>query len=64
MVLVGFYGAFGGVGAIMMGWHKLEVDTFAANEGFETGGSLIVEHLKYGAEATVSKMGVQGGIVP
>ena len=62
MVLVGLYGAFGSVGAMMTGWHKLEVDNFAVHEGFETGGALVVEHLENGAEAMVSKMGVQGGI--
>ena len=64
MVLVGLYGAFNSVGAMMMVWHKLEVYTFAVHEGFETGGALVVEHLKYGAEATVNEMGVQGGIDP
>ena len=48
----------------MMGWHKLEVNTFTVHEGFETGGTLIVGHLKYGTEATVSEMGVQVGICP
>ena len=64
MVLVGLHGAFGGIGAIMMGWHNLEVNTIAVHEGFDTGGALIVKHLKDGAEATVSEMGVQGGIGP
>ena len=64
MFLVDLYGEFGGLGAMMMGWHKLEFDTFAVNEGFETGGSLVVEHLKDGAEATVSGIGVQGRIGP
>ena len=58
------YGTFSGIGEMMIGWHKLEVDTFAANESFETEGALVVEHMKDGAEATVSDMGVQGGIGP
>ena len=43
---------------------QVGVYTFAVHEGFETGGALVVEHLKYGAEATVNEMGVQGGIDP
>ena len=56
------YCAFDGVGVMMMGYHKLEVDTFAVNEIFETERALVVEHMKDGAEATVSKKGVQSGI--
>ena len=56
------YGVFGGVVAIMMGWLKLEVDSFAVHEGFETSEALVVEYLKYGAEATVSEIRVQVGI--
>ena len=48
------YGAFGSVVAMMMGWHKLEVNTFDVHEVFLTGRALVVEHLKYGPEATVS----------
>ena len=62
MVPLGLYGTFSGVGKMMMGWHKLEVDTFAVNKSFETEGALVVEHMKDGAEATVSKKGVQSGI--
>ena len=49
---------FGGVGAMMVGWHKLELGTFAVHGGFETGGALVVDNLKYGVEATVSNMRV------
>ena len=56
------YGTVSGVGVMMMGRHKFEVDNFDVNEGFETGGALVVGHLKDGAEATVSEMGVQGVI--
>ena len=61
VVLVGLYGAFGGVGVMMMVWHKLEVDTFTVHEGFETGRALIVKHLEDG-EPVASEMVVQGGI--
>ena len=64
MAFLGLYGAFGGIGAMKMGWKNLEFDTFTVHEGFETGGTLIVGHLKYGTEATVSEMGVQVGICP
>ena len=56
------YGEFEDVGVMMMVRHKLEVDTFTVREFFETGGALVVDHLKYGAEAMVSDIGVQGGI--
>ena len=62
VVLVSLYVEFDGVGAMNMGWKKLEVDTFAVHEGFDTVGALVVKHLKDGAEATVSEMAVQGGI--
>ena len=53
MVLVGLYVAFGRIGAMMMGCHNFEVDTFTMHEDFETSGALVVKHLKDGAQATV-----------
>ena len=64
MILVGLHGTFSGVGAILLGWHKLEVHTFAVHEGFETDRAFFVEHLEYGVEVMVSDMVLQGGIVP
>ena len=55
------YGAFGGIGAMKMGWKNLEFDTFTVHEGFETGRALIVKHLEDG-EPVASEMVVQGGI--
>ena len=62
VVPLGLYGTFSGIDEMMIGWHKLEVDTFAVNESFDIEGELFVEHMKDGAEATVSKKGVQSGI--
>ena len=49
---------------MMMGCHKLEVDTFAVHEDFQTGGTLVVKHMENWAEATVSEIEVQVGIGP
>ena len=62
MVLVGLYCTFDGVGVMMMGYHKLEVDTFAVNEIFETDGALVVDNMKDGEETTVIYIGVQGDL--
>ena len=64
MVLVVLYSVFGGVVAMMMGWNKFKVETFALHEGFENGRALVFKRMKDGAEATVIEMGVQGGIGP
>ena len=62
MVLVGLYSAFDTVSTMMMGWHKLEIDTFAVYVGFETDEALVVERVKFWVEAKVSDMEVRGSI--
>ena len=59
MILVCLDFTFCGVGTMMVGGNKLELDTGIAQKCFEAAGSFIVQYLVMGGEAAVGEVGVE-----
>ena len=52
VILEGSNGSFGGVAAMDVWWHKLEIDVFFVEEAFQRGGGFIVKLVELWTEAS------------